>query len=603
MCHSQCAAILPRIGKTYPAGMFSPPPIHDNRRLAKFLYWQGWAVTDLADYLGEPRTTVQSWKTRDTWDQAPAIERVETTLEARMVQLIAKDQKTGGDYKEIDLLGRQIERLARVRRYDAGGNECDLNPKIQDRAKASGRKPAKNELTPEHCEKLVHAFRDSLFGYQDRWLAACDERTRMILKSRQIGATWYFAREAIVDAVTTGRNQIFLSASKAQAHVFKQYIIAFVMEATDVRLAGDPIVLWNGATLYFLGSNARTAQGYHGNFYFDEFFWTQNFGELNKVASGMALHKKWRKTYFSTPSSMAHDAYTLWTGALFNRRRPKDQQIKLDVSHAALAIGRRCEDKLWRQIVTIEDAEAGGCDLFDLDELRFEYSPDQYENLLMCQFVDDTKSVFSLSLLQRCMVDSWGLWPDVKAHAARPFGHRPVWIGYDPSLTGDSAGCVVVAPPAAPGGPFRVLERHQFRGLDFEEQAREIEKLTQKYSAAYIGIDTTVIGAAVHQLVLQFYPGACAINYSIEVKARMVLKAQNVMGNGRLQFDAGWVDLAASFMAIKKTITPSGRHTTYQAGRAEDIGHADLAWACMHALDHEPLEGSTARNTSIMEIS
>ncbi len=173
--------------------MFSPPPIHDNRRLAKFLYWQGWAVTDLADYLGEPRTTVQSWKTRDTWDQAPAIERVETTLEARMVQLIAKDQKTGGDYKEIDLLGRQIERLARVRRYDAGGNECDLNPKIQDRAKASGRKPAKNELTPEHCEKLVHAFRDSLFGYQDRWLAACDERTRMILKSRQIGATWYFA--------------------------------------------------------------------------------------------------------------------------------------------------------------------------------------------------------------------------------------------------------------------------------------------------------------------------------------------------------------------------------------------------------------------------
>ncbi len=583
--------------------MFAPPTIHDNRRLAKYLYWQGWAVTELSKYLGEARTTVQSWKSRDGWDRAPAIERVESTLEARLVQLIAKDDKSGHDFKEIDLLGRQIERLARVRRYESGGCESDLNPKIASRYPGSGRKPAKNELDETQIAALKAAFMDSLFEYQKGWQAAGSERTRMILKSRQIGATWHFAREALIDAITTGRNQIFLSASKAQAHVFKQYILQFVAEVTDVRLAGDPIVLANGATLYFLGSNARTAQGYHGNFYFDEFFWAQNFLELNKVASGMALHKKWRKTYLSTPSSMAHEAYPLWTGTLFNRRRPKEQQINLDVSHMALAGGRRCEDKIWRQIVTIEDAEMGGCDLFDLDELRFEYSPDQYDNLLMCQFVDDTKSIFPLALLQRCMVDSWDLWQDVKPHTRRPFGDRPVWIGYDPSDTGDSAGCVVIAPPAVRGGPFRALERHQFRGMDFEAQAKEIHKLTEKYNVTHIGIDTTGVGQGVYQLVKQFYPGAVSINYSVEVKTRMVLKALNVMGNGRFQFDAGWVDLAQSFMAIKKTITPSGRHTTYQSGRSEEIGHADLAWACMHALDHEPLEGGTAQNTSILEIS
>ena len=582
--------------------MFSPPTIHDNRRLAKFLYWQGWAVTDLAEYLGEPRTTVQSWKTRDGWDKAPAIERVETTLEARMVQLISKDQKSGGDYKEIDLLGRQIERLARVRRYEAGGNESDLNQKIADRARGSGRKPAKNELSEEHCSKLVQAFRDSLFAYQRRWLSAGDERTRMILKSRQIGATWYFAREALIDAITTGRNQIFLSASKAQAYIFRQYIVQFVLDVTDVRLQGDPMVLWNGATLYFLGANARTAQGYHGNFYYDEFFWAQNFQELNKVASGMAMHKKWRKTYFSTPSSMAHEAYPLWTGSLFNRRRPKDQQIKLDVSHDVLAAGQRCGDKIWRQIVTIEDAEAGGCDLFDIDELRFEYSPDQYANLLMCQFVDDTKSTFSLARLQRCMIDSWDLWTDFKPHAARPFGSREVWIGYDPSNTGDDAGCVVMAPPAVLGGAFRVLEKQKFQGLDYERQAEEIRKLTLKYHVTHIGIDTTGVGSAVHQLVRKFFPAAESISYSIEVKTRMILKAQNVMDRGRLQFDAGWIDLAASFMSIREVITQGGRRT-YVSGRTEETGHADLAWACMHALDHEPLEGGTEQNQTIMEIS
>lgn len=580
--------------------MFLPPSTHDNRRLARFLYWQGWTVTSIADYLSEPRTTIQSWKARDKWDTAEAIVRVETTLEARLLQLIGKEKKTGSDFKEIDLLGRQIERLARVRRYQDGGNELDLNP---NRPKGTGRKPAKNELTEEMQEKLFAEFRDGLFDYQTVWHAAGNERTRVILKSRQIGATWYFAREAVVDAVRTGRNQIFLSASKAQAHVFKQYIIQFVFGATGVRLAGDPIILWNGAHLYFLGSNARTAQGYHGNFYFDEFFWTNGFLELNKVASGMALHKKWRKTYFSTPSSMAHEAYPFWTGDLFNRRRQKDQQVRIDVGHDALAGGLRGADRIWRQIVTIEDAQTGGCDLFDMEELRFEYSPDQFDNLLMCQFVDDTKSVFSMSMMQRCMVDSWEVWNDIRPHAVRPYGNGEVWLGYDPSHTGDSAGCIVVAPPKVKGGKFRVLERHQWRDLDFEAQAREIEKLTEKYVVTYMGIDCTGIGQGVYQLVKQFYPAAEGLTYSVESKTRMVLKAQSVIGNGRLEFDAGCVDIAQSFMAIKKTITPSGQHMTYHSGRTEDTGHADLAWACMHALAHEPLEGATTRNTSIMELS
>ena len=88
----------------------------DNRRIARSLYWQGWTVTSIARHFGIPRTTVDSWRGRDKWDKAPAIERVESSLEARLVQLIAKELKTGSDYKEIDLLGRQMERLARIRR-------------------------------------------------------------------------------------------------------------------------------------------------------------------------------------------------------------------------------------------------------------------------------------------------------------------------------------------------------------------------------------------------------------------------------------------------------------------------------------------------------
>ncbi|REE92652.1 terminase ATPase subunit family protein [Cupriavidus plantarum] len=580
-------------------------PEMEPRRIARALYWRGYRVARIAEMLGKKPSTIHSWKQREEWDRADTVTRVGSDLESRMALLIAKENKEGKDYKEIDLLGRQIERLARVRRYEDGGNEADLNPKVANRNRGPRRVPERNAISAEEQEQLVDAFMDSMFDYQRGWYeAGLTERIRNILKSRQIGATWYFAREAFIDALTTGRNQIFLSASKAQAHVFKQYIIQFAKDAAGVELKGDPIVLPNGATMYFLGTNARTAQSYHGNLYLDEYFWIQRFQELRKVASGMAIHSKWRQTYFSTPSSLAHEAYPFWSGALFNRGRKKEDHIRVDVTHASLQRGMRCADGQWKQIVTVEDAIAGGCNLFDISQLRLEYSDADFENLLMCGFIDDTASVFPLSMLMRSMVDSWEVWEDYRHWSPRPLGNREVWVGYDPNGGGgDSAALVVVAPPLVAGGKFRVLEKHQFRGIDYEEQSDAIKRVCDRYNVGYIGIDRTGIGDAVYKLVVKFRPDAEGFTYSVDVKTGLVLKAHDVISKGRLEFDAGWTDFAASFMSIRRTTTAAGGRVTYQAGRSEETSHADLAWACMHAIAHEPLEGVTTTNTSIMEMS
>ncbi|WP_214277325.1 terminase large subunit domain-containing protein, partial [Escherichia coli] len=149
------------------------------------------------------------------------------------------------------------------------------------------------------------------------------------------------------------------------------------------------------------------------------------------------------------------------------------------------------------QIVTIEDALKGGCTLFDIEQLKRENSADDFKNLFMCEFVDDKASVFPFEELQRCMVDTLEEWEDYAPFAANPFGSRPVWIGYDPSHRGDSAGCVVLAPPVVAGGKFRILERHQWKGMDFATQAESIRKLTEKYNVEYIGIDATGLGVGV----------------------------------------------------------------------------------------------------------
>lgn len=579
-------------------------PHIEPRRQAMHLFFQGYPLRAIAELLQTPEGTVSTWKKRDGWDDIKPIDRVDFALEARLCQLIAKEMKTGGDFKEIDLLGRQLERVARVNRYSNGGNEADLNPKVANRNKGPKKAPERNVVEPEQQERLIERFESTMFGYQRVWYqAGLEYRIRNLLKSRQIGATYFFAFEAFIDALVTGRNQIFMSASKAQAHVFKQYIIQFAKEE-GVELKGDPMVLPNGAHLYFLGTNARTAQSYHGNTYMDEYFWIHGFIDFRKVASGMAMHKKWRQTYISTPSSLSHPAYSYWSGAHYNRGKAKANRVEIDLSHANLASGKLCADRQWRQIVTVEDAVRGGCDLFDLEELRGEYSEEEYRNLLMCEFMDDTSSVFPLATLQRCMVDSWEVWEDYKPHAMRPMGNRPVWIGYDPAKggQGDSAGCAVLAPPAVPGGKFRVLERHRWQGMDFDAQARAIRTMCDRYNVAYIGIDTTGIGEGVYQLVKQFYPAVHSIQYNPNVKIQMVMKAQDVMNKGRLEFDSGMTDLAQAFMSIRRGVTAGGKMPTFEASRSEETSHADIAWATMHALLHEPLAGANGTNTSMMEI-
>lgn len=129
----------------------------DSRRRARDLYWQGWRLTDIGELLKIPRTTLHGWKEAEQWDKAAPIQRVEGALESRLVQLIAKEAKTGSDFKEIDLLGRQVERLARVRNYEQTGKEKELNPNIERRnaGPKRSRREDKNFFSEEYLNKAI----------------------------------------------------------------------------------------------------------------------------------------------------------------------------------------------------------------------------------------------------------------------------------------------------------------------------------------------------------------------------------------------------------------------------------------------------------------
>ncbi len=161
----------------------------------------------------------------------------------------------------------------------------------------------------------------------------------------------------------------------------------------------------------------------------------------------------------------------------------------------------------------------------------------------------------------------------------------------------------MVAPPAVPGGKFRILERHQWRGMDFRAQADAIKKkLTEQYNVTYIGIDSTGVGHGVYENVKAFFQPSGSLSTTPTLKTPSVLKAYDIISHRRLEFDAGHTDIAQSFMAIRRATTASGNRPTYEASRSEEASHADLAWATMHALFNEPLQGESANTSNIVEI-
>lgn len=574
--------------------------LNSQQEQALKLYLAAMPIVDIAEKLKVSRHTVMRWRDKFNWQSQAKHKPIGQQLLERIHTLLHIGDKSAEQNKELKMLLSAINddyarRLDPIK-YRQGQNKAGKGKK-KNKIKA-----VKNSFEGITQRDFDSKFKNLLLGYQHKWRQAkikhsnkVDDmpRTRAILKSRQIGATWYFAAEAFEDAVLTGDNQVFLSASQRQSFIFRSYIKRFSQDWFGVELKGvDSIELWNGAIIYFLATSSRTAQGYHGHVYMDEFFWMPKFDEFNKVASAMAAHKKWRRTYFSTPSAISHDAYNLWAGSRIKKDKKKEN---VNINNKHLKYGAVGSDRVWRMVTTIDDAQQMGCNFFDIDELKSEHSEAEFNNLFNCKFVDDSDSVFKLSKLQKGVVDPTS-WKDFDKEAKRPYANNPVWVGYDPARSRDDASVVVIAPPMQVGGKFRLLERHRWQSQTFVSQASMIKNITEKYNVETIAMDVSGIGYGAFENVQAFFPYVTPITYSSLVKEQMVAKMQDVINSGRFLFQDEDAHIMSSFMAIGKTTTGSGK-IVINAKRSDSVGHADVAWAIMHAIYQEPANIDYASRT------
>ncbi|HBN5865771.1 TPA: hypothetical protein L3G88_001964 [Proteus mirabilis] len=93
----------------------------------------------------------------------------------------------------------------------------------------------------------------NLYPWQTRWYNHRFERNRYLHKGRQIGSSYFFALEGLLDACLTGRNKVYISHVSEPDDEF----ISNEMEIVKCFLgieSNNPVTkieLDNGAVLYF----------------------------------------------------------------------------------------------------------------------------------------------------------------------------------------------------------------------------------------------------------------------------------------------------------------------------------------------------------------
>ncbi|PHS82297.1 terminase, partial [Aeromonas dhakensis] len=266
------------------------------RQTAKRLYLRHWSAREIKEELGLGSVrVVYLWAEKYGWTELLSDEALEDAITRRYQALAAKPKKNHADLAEMDrLISHHValkaeavklaerEQALKARRQATPSDEAGEGDGRRQRGEIKPKKGGKktknwvNDLGPEDFEGwLASLFPHQLYVREVKNDPAIP-RTRNILKSRQIGMTYYFAGEALEDAILTGGNQVFLSATRAQAEIFRSYIINIARKFLGVELSGNPIVLSNGAQLVFCSTSANSAQGYTGNFYADEYFWIKN---------------------------------------------------------------------------------------------------------------------------------------------------------------------------------------------------------------------------------------------------------------------------------------------------------------------------------------
>lgn len=224
------------------------------------------------------------------------------------------------------------------------------------------------------------------YGHQKE-LRECNKKIRIIKKSRNIGVSFYFAFEALENAINTDRDQIMISRSMKQISNLHKYIKEFATKTLKIKLGFNSTFSsfeihkseGRNTSIYFLSTwDPDSLDGFHGNVYVDEFLHMENFEKAYSENINQIPEDNDRITLFSSVGSRNHYGLKLY-----------DKLIN--------------EDSATCFEYTIHDAIKLGYDRISVDKAKIKSgSLKAFEHAYLCVPSANEGSAFSLTAIDKC---------------------------------------------------------------------------------------------------------------------------------------------------------------------------------------------------------
>jgi len=510
----------------------------------------GDSTSEIAAQIGCSDRTVRIWASKGDWSSD-----------------LRKRRETW------DGIEAQIHRLSRVKNpTNAQAQRLAMLTKSLDRVKKSAPKPkprpiVANAMSSEALARVLDP-EYGLYGYQTEFLND-DGRFRIILKARQIGFSYVVGLAVLLGAMA-GRPQIVVSASERQAQIILAYVrhhAGRLGVLIDEDKANKLVIM--GTDIVAMSTNFRTAQGWPGDVWLDEFAWVRNQRMLWAAVIPSITAMGGRVTVFSTP---------FLPGSLF---------WEIATNH------KNKHDHWSRRTITIEDAISQGMPLpGGLDELRMLFDSESWAMFYECQWAENGSALLS-----------WELLHSLTEERILPHKFGRLRGGVDVGRINDRTAIAIVGQEVDGKkwkDRFALMHHELHKGMKFDAQKMTIQQIDERLDIESWKVDKTGLGMQLAEELHTASPERFeGVWFSAQRKSKLALNVLKLAEERRLLLPND-PDVLAQMHSIQK-IT-SGTSIKYDAER-NDEGHGDLFWAVALAADGRAKPGGGGGGLAVEVLS
>lgn len=414
----------------------------------------------------------------------------------------------------------------------------------------------------KYIDAMAVYIRDKMYAYQKRWLGD-RSRFRMVNKSRQIGYSYVVGLDVLIGVLMRERNQLVVSSSLDNATIIGDYVREHLV-ALNIPVekdSADRIEFMNGKKIRFLATNWRTARGFNGDIWFDEYAFTLQDTKIWTALVPSVTAVGGRISVISTPKSRIDKFWQLWEK----------------------------QNSFSKHLTTIHDAVADGFPV-NIEELRELFSVEEFAQAYECLPLDTSDSFISYDLIEQCIDLELIAVPHCpgqyyrcgEGDSFRDALGEPIsmYFGADIGRTRDETAIL--------GGSRKEDEVMDIRYItemkkaSFGDQRERLNQLCRMEQTERLAIDRGGIGMNLHEDMQMQYPAKVrGYNFAPAVKERLAKGLKRAFEERKIRIPNHPI-LIQQILSVKRS---ANKTNIFSYDTEDKTHHADKFWALAMCVD------------------